>query len=207
MREWYIAAMLYKREQAGHEQISNAELMLLQIIKQAGETSGYAINKLVEEREYRVWAGIGTTSIYTGLENLQRKHLVSSRIDVAKKGKGPLPRKFRLTEKGGLTLRREIKRALSSTRERDLRFDLALAAIPVLTPREAATALERRKRFLREVAKHVEARFEALGGERLPINIGGLFKHSLHLIKHELEFVDVLITGLRKTKRRKELRR
>ena len=70
--------------------LSNAELMLLEIISQAKEISGYAIGKLVEERQYRVWADIGTTSIYTGLEKLKRKGLVTSRLDTAKRGKGPL---------------------------------------------------------------------------------------------------------------------
>lgn len=187
-------------------QTSNVELMLLQIISQGEEISGYRINKLVKEREYRVWAGIGTTSIYTGLEKLRRKGLVTSRLDVGKRGKGPLPKKFRLTKRGRVALRKEILRALSSTRERDLRFDLAIAAIPFLTAEAAKNALRERKRFLEEVAGQVKARFENLGGENLPLNIKALFKHSLHLIKHESEFVDVVLVDLKKAKRRKERR-
>jgi DNA-binding PadR family transcriptional regulator len=172
--------------------------MLLQIISQAGEVSGYKIHKLVEEREYRVWADIGTTSIYTGLEKLRKKRLVISWLDRAKRGKGPLPKKFRLTEKGHQTLRREIEQALSSTRERDRRFDLALAAIPLVSVRTVRGALQKRKTFLGEVAEGVEARFEFLGGENLPINIKELFKHSMLLVKHELEFIDALLVDLKR---------
>lgn len=61
--------------------------MLLQILCQQGDISGYRINKIVEEREYRVWTDIGMTSIYTGLEKLKKKHLLTARIDVSKQGK------------------------------------------------------------------------------------------------------------------------
>lgn len=195
---------MYSKTLPRSDHISNVEFMLLQIISQAREISGYEIGKLIEERQYRVWADIGTTSIYTGLEKLRGKRLVTSYLDLAKRGKGPLPRKFRLTKKGHQTLKKEIEHALSSTRERDRRFDLALAAIPLLTPRAVVTALHKRKRFLREIAKHVDARFQSLGGESLPTNIKALFKHSMHLITHELEFVDALVVDLKGTSSSKE---
>jgi DNA-binding PadR family transcriptional regulator len=199
--------MNYKTPKVESTSPSNVEFMLLQIIAQCGEISGYRINRLVEEREYRVWAGIGTTSVYTGLARLARKGLVRSRLDMAKKGKGPLPRRFRLTAKGQRVLREEIRRGLSSTREGSRRFDLALAAVPLLARREITRALERRKRFLGKAATHVAARFKAIGGERLPINIKALFKHSLHGIRRELQFMDVLLRDVKKTKRGKEARR
>lgn len=190
--------MSYNKLRPRIKPLTNAQFMLLQIISQAGEVSGYKIHKLVEEREYRVWADIGTTSIYTGLEKLRKKRLVISWLDRAKRGKGPLPKKFRLTEKGHQTLRREIEQALSSTRERDRRFDLALAAIPLVSVRTVRGALQKRKTFLGEVAEGVEARFEFLGGENLPINIKELFKHSMLLVKHELEFIDALLVDLKR---------
>jgi len=199
----YIPGMKYTADEPRLRQISNVEFVLLQIISQAEEISGYEIGKLVEEREYRVWADIGTTSIYTGLEKLRRKRLVTSHLDVAKRGKGPLPKKFRLTRKGHHTLEKEIEHGLSSTRERDRRFDLALAAIRLLPPQTVINALRKRKQFLREVAKHVNEHFKSLGGEDLPVNIKGLFKHSIHLIRHELEFVDTLLVDLKRTQTRK----
>ncbi len=196
--------MDYYNDSPTAKKLSNVELILLEIINQAKEVSGYRIGKLVEERQYRVWADIGTTSIYTGLEKLKRKGFVTSRLDTAKRGKGPLPRKFRLTKKGRLTLKKEIERSLSCARERDRRFDLALAGIPLLPPEKVVTALRERKEFLGEVAEQIKSRFQSIGGEALPINIKSLFKHSLHLIKHESKFMDKLLAELTKTRSTKE---
>ena len=93
---------------------------------------------------------------------------------------------------------------LSCTRERDRRFDLALAGIPLLSPEKVVAALRKRKEFLGEVAEHIKSRFRSLGGESLPINIRVLFKHSLHLIEHDSKFMDKLLAELRKTRNTKE---
>jgi len=177
--------------------LSNVEFMLLQIIYQRGEISGYEVDKIVEEREYRKWAGIGMTSIYAGLKKLEKKQLVKSYIDTGKQGKGPLPKKFRLTGQGRNALKKEILKALSSTRETDRRFDLAFSAIPVLTSKEVIEALNKRKEFLSEAAENIKKRFESLGGENLPINVKTLFKHPLFLIRHELKFIDALIKDIK----------
>ena len=178
--------------------ISNVELMLLQIIYQQEEICGYEIDKLVKERDYREWADIGTTSIYTGLEKLRKKRFVRLRIDKEKRGKGPLPKKFRLKKKGKDVLKDELLKALSYTRERDKKFDLAFSAIGVLKTVEVKGALEKRKHFLLKMSHKLNEKLKSLGGERLPINIKALFKHSLYLIKNEVKFVDNLITDLKK---------
>lgn len=49
--------------------ITNVEFMLLQIICERKEASGYEINQLIKERGYREWVDMGTTSIYVGLKN------------------------------------------------------------------------------------------------------------------------------------------
>ncbi|MHC4460907.1 MAG: helix-turn-helix transcriptional regulator [Planctomycetota bacterium] len=180
--------------------------MLLQIIRQKGEICGYEIDKIVKIREYREWANIGRTSIYKGLEKLAKKHLVTTFIDTDKQGKGPLPKKFKLTETGQITLKNEIFNALSSSRERDKKFDLAFAAIDILTPKEVISALSKRKDFLLEAAKKVEKKFESLGGDKLPVNIKALFKHSLYLIKNERKFLDTLMVELKAEKGRKRAR-
>ncbi len=186
--------------------ISNVEFMLLQIIQQKGTICGYEIDKIVKMREYKEWADIGRTSIYTGLEKLAKKNLAKTFIDMDKQGKGPLPKKFKLTNKGKSTLRKEIFDALSSSRERDKKFDLAFAAIDILMPKKVISALKKRKEFLLEVAKKVEKKFESLGGDNLPINIKALFKHSLYLIKNERKFLDTLTAELKAEKTDKRRR-
>lgn len=49
-------------------QLSNVEMVLLQIIAELNQMSGYEINKRIEQRGYREWAKIGTTSIYVGFQ-------------------------------------------------------------------------------------------------------------------------------------------
>ena len=176
--------------------ISNAEYMLLQIIAEKGELSGYEINRLVEERGYREWADIGTTSIYTGLARLQDKELVDSYVDSAKQGKGPLPRKFVLNEAGIEILKQEIFNALASSREMKHRFDLGLAAMPFLQPQEVIKALRQRRGLLMRIAGEVEKKFQDQGGEKLPLNVRVVFEHPLFLIKQETEYTDALIVAI-----------
>jgi len=177
-------------------ELANVEFMLLQIICEQQEVSGYEINQLVKKRGYKEWADIGTTSIYVGLNKLSKKQLVNSHIDTAKQGKGPMPRKFAITNEGKELLKQQILLALSSSRERNYRFDLALAATPFLTSEEVIVALNKRKKFLAAAAENINKKFEAQGGARLPFNVQALFRHPLYLIKHEINFMDILITEL-----------
>jgi|SRR5690625_2626370 len=176
--------------------ITNVEFMLLQIIYEHNKVSGYEIIQLVKERGYRDWGDIGSTSIYTGLKKLSKKQLVNSYLDTSKQGKGPTPRKFEVTDKGAKFLKQSTLELLSSSRERDNRFDLALASMPILTTEEVLAALQKRKKYLTEVAKNINRKFETQGGISLPFHVQALFKHPLLLIKNEIEFMDILITDL-----------
>ncbi|KGR76097.1 PadR family transcriptional regulator [Ureibacillus sinduriensis] len=177
-------------------EITNVELMLLQIIREQETVSGYEINQLIKERGYREWGDIGTTSIYVGLKKLSKKQLVNSYLDTTKQGKGPMPRKFEVTDDGVKLLKQNTLESLSSSRERDNRFDLALAGIPFLTTEEVLAALQKRKEFLSEVAININKKFDSQGGKRLPFHVQALFKHPHLLIKNEIEFMDTLIKDL-----------
>lgn len=176
--------------------ITNVEFMLLQIICERKEASGYEINQLIKERGYREWVDMGTTSIYVGLKKLSNKQLVNSYLDTTKQGKGPMPKKFEVTNHGVALLKQITLEYLSTSRERDNKFDLALAAIPFLTTNEVVTALQKRKDFLTHVASNINEKFESQGGVRLPLHVQALFRHPLVLIKHEIEFMEVLIKDL-----------
>ena len=177
--------------------LSNVEFALLQLITENGELSGYEINKLIDQRGYREWADIGETSIYSGLDKLNKKELVEFYIYADKQGRGPLPKKFKLTDKGKETLKDEVLGALSTTRERDRRFDLALASIPFITPEEAVIALSKRKEFLASESERLNNKLESQGGKNLPFHVKALFKHPLVFIDTEIVFVDELIISLK----------
>jgi Predicted transcriptional regulators len=170
-------------------QISNVEFMLLQIIAECKQASGYDINKLIDRRGYREWANIGTTSIYAGLKKLNDKGWIKSEESGEKSGKGPAPVRFAVTEAGWITLRNEIIAGLSSTRERDTRFDLGLAALPFVRKDEAIEALRKRLDFLGEALNNVRRKYESQGGVRLPLHVRSLFLHPMHLLESEQAYV------------------
>lgn len=176
--------------------LSNVEFMLLQIIAEYRQASGYDIKKLVDQRGYREWTNIGTTSIYAGLKKLSDKGWIASLEADEKSGKGPLPTRFSLTEAGMLKLRNEILDSLSSARERDNRFDLGLAALPFIGKEEAITALQKRLDFLGQASIQIRQKYESQGGVNLPLNVRALFLHPISLIESEQGFVASLINEL-----------
>ncbi|GHO80977.1 hypothetical protein KSD_87480 [Ktedonobacter sp. SOSP1-85] len=176
--------------------ISNVEFMLLQMIEECRQASGYDIKKLVDQRGYREWTNIGTTSIYAGLKKLSDKGWIVTEESDEKSGKGPMPNRFALTEAGIAKLKQEILDSLSSARERDSRFDLGLAALPFVGKDEAVEALRNRLDFLRETSKKIEQKYESQGGVRLPLNVRALFLHPISLIESERAFVANLIQEL-----------
>ena len=183
--------------------LSNVEIVLLELISEETELSGYEIKKLVEARGYHKWADIGTTSIYVGLDKLRKKGLVTAYFDTAKKGKGPIPKRFRINALGTTRLQEAVIDILACSRERDRRFDLGLAGLPLIKVEEAIAALTRRLVLLQAAAQEIEAKYRADGGRRLPFHVRWLFRHPLFLIEHEQTFSRSLIDGLEQT--RKEL--
>ncbi|MFF0830168.1 PadR family transcriptional regulator [Brevibacillus sp. NPDC003359] len=177
-------------------QLSNVEFMLLQIIAECNQVSGYDINKLIDQRGYREWANIGTTSIYTGLKKLNDKGLIESEDSSEKSGKGPMPIRFIMMEAGMDLLRNQIIVSLSSSRERDPRFDLGLAALPFIKKGEAIEALRQRLDFLKETSKQIGRKSESQGGVQLPLHVRALFLHAMSLIECERSFVVHLINEL-----------
>lgn len=180
--------------------LNNVEFMLLQILCDSGELSGYEINQLVEERNYRQWADIGTTSIYVSLEKLQKKDLVESYIDIKKQGKGPLPKKFKISDTGRQCLGEAIKEALSETRERDKRFDLGIAASHLIDKEEVLHSLARRIAFLLKVNDELKAKVQRDKIQNYPANIRFLFSHPVYLIECEIAFLEDFINTLKEEK-------
>jgi DNA-binding PadR family transcriptional regulator len=177
--------------------ITHVELMLLELVAEKKVASGYQLNRLVQEGRYRIWADIGTTSIYLGLEKLEKRGFLESTMDMSKTGRGPIPRKFRLTRKGKLILRDSVISALKDSRERERRFDLALAGLPVIKRSEALSALEKRKEMLLQSASSIMEKYNEQGGDRLPFHARALFKHPLAQIEQELNFTQTVIDELK----------
>jgi len=181
------------------KELSNVEIVLLQLLTEKHEMSGYEINQLIVERGYREWSGIGTTSIYTGLKKLEKKGFVTSFVDTKKKGKGPLPIKYKLVIKGFTRFKEEIKNIFIYSKVRDSRFDISIASIPIFKKEEIVEFLLIRKKNLMNSIDSVKKKYQLQGGDLLPFHVKALFKHSKVMTNEELKFIDYLIENVNKS--------
>ena len=129
---------------------SNTELMLMQLISENPNKTGYEINNWVRKLGYYKWAGVGKTSVYNGLNKLISKEYLNSHINANKTGKGPLPTCYNITEKGIEVLKQDMLETIQTARERDQRFDLIVSAIHLLQNTEIFESFTNRKNFLNE---------------------------------------------------------
>ena len=135
--------------------LTNVEMALLQLIGEKGIVSGYELNKLIKERGYRNWAGIGKTSIYNTLRRLEKKQFIKTAVYPKKAGKGPVPKKHSMTRTGFRALRKETLTALSGGSRGGNAFELALASIPAAGFKASSAALNQGDGF-KEISGRAE---------------------------------------------------
>ena len=177
--------------------LSNAELIVLEIILEMESISGYDLNRLIEERGIREWADIGTTSIYLSLKKLEKKKFVSWILDKNKTGKGPLPRRFSVTNQGKKILTNEILHSLSLSGERDKRFDIAFYGIGFLPRVVIILAIERRIENLLYEFENIETISNLKINEDMPLHKKSIIDHRMILISNEIEFMNRILIQLR----------
>jgi len=177
--------------------LSNAELIILEIILEMEPISGYDLNKLIEERGIRDWADIGTTAIYLGLKKLEKKDFVSWVLDNKKVGKGPVPRKFSVTNNGKKNLSNEILFSLSKSGARDKRFDIAFYGIGFLPRIVVMLALEKRVENLAIEFTNIDRISYLESNKDLPLHKKSIIDHKMLLIGNEIEFMNELLDKLR----------
>ncbi|MBU2700953.1 DNA-binding PadR family transcriptional regulator [Sporomusaceae bacterium BoRhaA] len=172
--------------------LTNIKFMILQIICERSEVSDYEIKQLVAQRNSLIrkqnseeWSD--TAFVDVDLKELKKKELVKSDL---------LLRRFAITEQGKKLLQQEILAALTFSRERDDRFDLAVVAIPLVALEKVEVALEKRKKLLAEAAEHIHTLFESQSRTERFFDLHSVSRHPLLVIKHEIEFIDVLLQEL-----------
>jgi DNA-binding PadR family transcriptional regulator len=171
--------------------ITNSEFILLILISENEEISGYKINILIEKYGYREWAGIGSTSIYKGLKKLESNGFVESSLDITKTTKGPIGKKYIVTKSGQKKLQEELKSGLSKTREHNPRFKIAFSGIDLLQYDQICKLLKKRILFLNSEYKRLDRKKELVEHNILKVRM--LFEHSLQAIKSESKFTSYLI--------------
>jgi DNA-binding PadR family transcriptional regulator len=186
--------------------LSNNEFMILAIIHEFQAISGYKLNQVIGFRGYRAWADLGATSIYLNLKRLVQAGLIEGTLDVLKATKGPAAMKYRCTAVGMQALKRETALALSSSREHDRRFDLALSAIEVLSLMEICQSLEERILILENEISRIESvRLKQSPG----ISFSGrlLFDRTLRFLRQEIDDTKLLRKTIIKEKSENENRK
>ncbi len=171
--------------------ISNTELILLILINEHKEISGYQLNSVIEKYGYREWAGVGTTSIYAGLKNIEKKGLARGKLDYKKTTKGPVGRLYSVTNSGKEILKAEISSGLSETRENDKRFKIAVSGMDFLKNQEIYDLLSERIRFLENEFARLAKKFESQKPEMV-FKAEILFNHSFSSIRNEINFTKQL---------------
>lgn len=166
------------------------DAMLLLLLAEQPGTSGYTLDALVEQRGYRAWAGIGSSSIYARLRKLEQRGWATSRPGTEKRGRGPIPRLFTLTHDGGREALSFIRTGLSTTREHDPRFNLALSGMELVGHAEVMRCLQARRRFLQAEHARVSTLSTLPHNHSRPAQL--LFSRSLHAIAAELSWLETV---------------
>ena len=182
---WYIPYVEYFL-------LSLVDEALLLLLSESPGISGYTINRLVEQRGYRAWAGIGTSSIYARLKKIEQRGFATSAPDDKKSGRGPQGRLFTLTTEGRKVLEHEVEIGLSTTREHDPRFNLALCGLHLLSKHKVDRLLTKRRYFLATEQRRLERVFES---QRDALDRGArlLFERIIHGIAAEIRWLDTVL--------------
>ena len=183
------------------DNVADNDMVLLTLIAEEPGINGYTLRQRVEARGLDAWAGVGASSIYNGLKRLEGHRLVASKPALHKDRKGPTGQAFTVTAKGARTLRSAVADALSSAREHDPRFNIALAAVDLLEPSEVARCLRERCEFLD--AEH--GRITAARDQQRPLPRSAelLFDRILHAIVGERAWTESAASALAPTSAKK----
>lgn len=176
--------------------INNTELALLGLIAEQGRVSGYELNRLIKQRGFDQWAGLGATSVYAALKKLAHKGLIELEFDLAKQGKGPPGKLAALTGPGFKALSAEVLAALALPRPPLGRFELALAALEAVEPSQALARLQMRLIALERDKDRLASIYQAQGGDNLSLSPQALFDHSFTAMGAGIDFTRRLIERL-----------
>ncbi|MDY9924506.1 PadR family transcriptional regulator [Methanobacterium sp.] len=175
--------------------ISDLEIAILGLLYEEPQY-GYQIEKTIEAWGMRNWTPIGFSSIYYVLKKLEKKELVTSKLEKVE-GK-PSRKVFTITPLGKLTMEEKLRELLSWNKKLISSFDLGLAYLNYLQPREVIKCLENyiesaqgRIRFLESSVKTQEE----LG---TPYYVVALFSRPLANLKTEMAWVDEFIQKIKK---------
>lgn len=169
--------------------MTDAELTILCLVAERPQF-GYEIQQTIDERGLREWLTIGFASIYYILNKLESQTLVSS--EMRTDGKSPSHKLYRLTDGGRGVLQTAISDLLRQPRAFGTGFELGLANLRVLTPRQIFKVLSDHRTDLNHRLEAVKTSWQRhqqddTNGETE--HIQALYTHSIALMTAELDWL------------------
>ena len=211
------------------EPLTNTELAILGLLAEGQPQDqgkhAYRIEQDIALRGLRAWTEIGFSSIYYVLNKLESAGLLeSSLVDEseaeapalaagrgrARQRRGPARRVYRLAPTGWAAYHAAVFERLARPRPRSADFELGLANLAALPPKDARAALEICRADLRERIAGVRAKQEAdraaagQAGISFPPHVVALFDRSLHMMQAELDWLDQYLAADRSSETAQE---
>jgi DNA-binding PadR family transcriptional regulator len=175
--------------------MTNAELAILSLLAEKPR-HGYAIEKVIEKRGMRDWADISFSSIYYLLKKLDGRGWITGQAE-PNAGQGPARTVYRLTAAGKAAWHQAALKRLSTPRRGEKPFQLGLANLPGIPPREALQALRQYRQRLTSQRDDVQSRWsQEQSNGSLPYHVHALFDLSLNRLDAQLDWVAGFIRKL-----------
>jgi len=148
---------------------------------------GYTIEKIIEERGMRYWTKIGFSSIYYVLKRLEGRGLITSTCE--QQETGPSRRIYTITPAGRREMQMAVKGFLSAYTQNISAFDLGIANLTLLPPKDVASCLKKRLGMIDTAVSIVTSRREEKLREGRPYYVIALFDRALVHIRVERDWV------------------
>lgn len=173
--------------------MTEAELTILSLVAE-GARYGHEIQQIIDERGLREWLTVGFSSIYYILNKLEEQQLVSS--ELRSQGRNPARKVYTITDAGHGVLQTAISDLLRQPRAIGSGFELGLANLYALKPRQVYKVLSDHKTDLTQRLALIETSWQRYQQEddRTPDHIWALYTHSIALMRAELQWMTTFLT-------------
>ena len=157
--------------------ISDIEAAILGLLYEKPQY-GYQLEKTIEGWGMRNWTQIGFSSIYYVLKKLEKKELVTSKLERVE-GK-PSRKVFTITDLGKETMKEKVRDLLSWNKKIISPFDLGLAYLNYLEPHEVIKCLENYIESARNRIKFLESSVKTQEEFKITISCNSTFQQTIN---------------------------
>ncbi len=170
--------------------LSNIEMILLSVINDK-PSYAYEVDKMLHERNMRVWLKIGVASVYQVLERLERNGLLSSKKE--REGKMPVRKRYYITKRGKDKLKSDVKELLSSSELFYLNLNVGLECSQLLTETDLKKSLRDRLEKSKDELERIKHLFEN-HKFFLPLRERLIYKNLIEFRETEEKIIENILT-------------